>query len=339
MTMRGCNYQLGKNASVNTELDSLIRRADLDELVRFVDSTCDARDWELLVDIRNEARTAVSTGRQLWPIATLANYRLALWSPSEYAVRSLDDTARTFMPGPVSEIISVHHNWEELEEHLAPGHDRSLVAHERALRGDVIEDVEHSVLEIPMSPQFWEPPYVLANYTDDGVDFPAPDLPSCRDGIETFDATPIDDPDSIRAFRRLVEAWTAHSNGEADAVVVEGGVAEALGALGITEARTAPLTAQEALEWLAWAGASGGAHGKRRGAATGRGEAWWLLATFVGLADEWPCNADELGEVVNSLEFTAFTYDKAPTVGWGLHLVIEDPEEGLAIALRATDYE
>lgn len=28
-------------------LDDLIRRADLDELVRFVDSTCDARDWEL----------------------------------------------------------------------------------------------------------------------------------------------------------------------------------------------------------------------------------------------------------------------------------------------------
>jgi hypothetical protein len=42
---------------------------------------------------------------------------------------------------------------------------------------------------------------------------------------------------------------------------------------------------------------------------------------------------------VNSLEFTAFTYDKAPTGGWGLHLVIEDPEEGLAIALRATDVE
>jgi hypothetical protein len=40
-----------------------------------------------------------------------------------------------------------------------------------------------------------------------------------------------------------------------------------------------------------------------------------------------------------SLEFTAFEYDKAPTGGWGLHLVIEDPEEGLAIALRATDVE
>ena len=69
------------------ELESLIRRADLDELVRFVDSTCHARDWELLVRIRNEARSAVSTGRQLWPIATFANYRLALWSPAEYAVR------------------------------------------------------------------------------------------------------------------------------------------------------------------------------------------------------------------------------------------------------------
>jgi hypothetical protein len=324
---------------VNTELDSLIRRADLDELVRFVDSTCDARDWELLVDVRNDARAAVSTGRQLWPIATLANYRLALWAPAEFAVRALDDTARTFMPGPVSEIISVHHNWDELEEHLAPGHDRSLIAHERALRGDMIDESEHSVLDIPMAPQFWEPPYVLANYNDDGVDFPAPDLPSCRDSMDTSDATPIDDPDSIRAFRRLVEPWTAQSNGHAEAVVVEGSVSEALGALGISHARTAPLTPHEALEWLAWAGASGGAHGKRRGTATGRSEAWWLFATFVGLADDWPCESDELGEVINSLEFTAFTHDKAPTVGWGLHLVIEDPEEGLSIAMTATDYE
>ena len=324
---------------MNSELDSLIRRADLDELVRFVDSTCDARDWELLVDIRNDARAAVSTGRQLWPIATLANYRLALWAPAESAVRALDDTARTFMPGPVSEIISVHHNWDELEEHLAPGHNRSLIAHERALRGDMIDESENSVLDIPMAPQFWEPPYVLADYNDDGVDFPAPDLPPCRDNVQAIDATPIDDPDSIRAFRRLVEPWTAQSNGHAEAVVVEGSVAEALGALGISDARTTPISAHDALEWLAWAGASGGAHGKRRGAATGRSEAWWLLATFIGLADEWPCEPEELGEVINSLEFTAFTHDKAPTVGWGLHLIIEDPEEGLSIAMTATDYE
>jgi len=190
-----------------------------------------------------------------------------------------------------------------------------------------------------MQLQNWEPPYVMANYTDDGVDFPAPDLPSCRDSLETSDADPVDDPDSIYAFRRLVEPWTAHSNGDADACIVEGGVAEALGALGLSHARTASLRPYEALSWLAWTAASGGAHGPRRGAATGRGEAWWFLATFVGLADDWPCDPEEFGEVVNSLEFTSFTYDKTPTVGWGLHLVIEDPEEGLAIALRATDVE
>ncbi|CAB4607036.1 unannotated protein [freshwater metagenome] len=320
-------------------LDDLIRRADLDELVRFVDGTCDARDWDLLVDIRNKARSAVSTGRQLWPIATLANYRLALWSPAEYAVRALDDTARTFMPGPVSEIIAVHHTWEELEEHLADGHDRSLIAHERAMRGDGIDEDEHSVLEIPMELQEWEPRYVMASYTDDGVDFPSPDVPSLLDTIECVSSHPIDDLDSVLAFRRLVEPWTTQSNGTAEAVVVEGGTPEALGALGLSHARTAPLTADEALGWLAWAGASGGSHGKRRGAATGRGEAWWFLATFVGLADDWPCYANEFGDVISSLEFTAYTYDKAPTVGWGLHLVIEDPEEGLAIALRATDVE
>ena len=320
-------------------LDDLIRRADLDELVRFVDNTCDARDWELLVDIRNEARAAVSTGRQLWPIATLANYRLALWSPAEYAVRALDDTARTFMPGPVSEIIAVHHTWEELEEHLADGHDRSLIAHERAMRGDGIDEDEHSVLEIPMELQEWEPRYVMASYTDDGVDFPSPDVPSLLDTIECVSSHLIDDLDSVLAFRRLVEPWTAQSNGTADAVVVEGGVPEALGALGLSHASTAPLTADEALSWLAWAGASGGSHGKRRGAATGRGEAWWFLATFVGLSDDWPCDAHEFGDVMSLLEFTAFTYDKAPTGGWGLHLVIEDPEEGLAIVLRATDAE
>ncbi len=318
-------------------LDELIRRADLDELVRFVDSTCEAHDWELLVDVRNEARAAVSTGRQLWPIATLANYRLALWSPAEYAVRALDDTARTFMPGPVSEIIAVHHRWDELEEHLAEGHDRSLIAHERAMRGDEIEQNETSVLDIPFAVQTWEPMYELATYSDDGVDFPEPNLPRAVDLMTTSPCQPTDDPESVQAFRRLVEPWTVQSNGDADAVVVEGSTADALGALGLSQARTTPLTASEALAWLAWAGASGGAHGKRRGTATGRGEAWWFLATFTGMADDWPCDAEELADVLDSLDYTAYTYDKAPTGGWGLHLVIEDPEEGLAIALRATD--
>jgi hypothetical protein len=324
---------------VEDELDRLIQRADLDELVRHVDNTCAARDWSHLVDIRNQSRAAVSTGRQLWPIATLANHRLALWAPADLAVRALDDTARTFMPGPVSEILAVHHTWEALRDHLPEGHDRSLVAHERALRGDVIDAGETSVLDVPFETQPWEPRYLVATYTDDGVEEPFPRLPRAVDALATTPTDPIDDDDTIAAFRHLVEPWTAQSNGRASIVVVEGSSDDALGALGLTHALVAPLTHLDALAWLAWAGASGGAHGKRRGSATGRAEAWWFLATFAGIAHDWPCDPDELGEIALELDYTLFTHDKAPTGGWGLNLVIEDHHEGLSVAINATDFE
>ena len=322
---------------MNEELDQLIRRADLDELVRHVDATCSARDWDHLVDIRDAARSAVSTGRQLWPIATLANYRLALWAPAELAVRALDDTARTFMPGPVSEIIAVYHRWEDLDEHLADGHDRSLVAHERALRGDTINEYETSVLDLPFELQPWEPHYELASYNDDGVDFPAPELPTPNEHVNTESAEPINDPDTVTAFRRLVEAWTSQSNGFAHIATVEGNLEQVLGALNLNNPRIARITAQEALAQLAWAGASGGAHGKRRGTATGRSDAWWFLATFTGLADDWPCDVDDLGDVIESLDYYAFTHNDAPLTGWNLSLAIVDPDEGLAVAMHAHD--
>ena len=318
-------------------LDDLIRRADLDELVRHVDATCSARDWEHVLRIRNQARQAVNTGRQLWPIATLANFRLALWAPAELAVQALDDTARTFMPGPVSEIMAQYHRWDDLVDFLAPGHDRSLLAYERSLRGDVIDHDEPTLLDIPCALQEWEPHYALASYSDDGIACDSPDIPNANTSISVTNAERIDDPDTVHAFRRLVEPWTAQSNGEASVAVVEGGLDDALGALGAQHPFVDSLTASEALSWLAWAGASGGAQGKRRGAATGRSEAWWLLATFTGLVDEWPCDPDEFGEVLNDLEYYVFRDDMTPTSGWNLSLAVIDPDEGLSIAMRATD--
>lgn len=326
-----------QNLSVSDELEQLIRRADLDELVRHVDNTCSSRDWDHLLRIRNDARQAVNTGRQLWPIATLANFRLALWAPAELAVCALDDTARTFMPGPVSEIIAQYHSWEELDDHLASGHDRSLIAYERALRDDDIEPGELGVLDIPFERQPWEPHYVVATYADDGLDAPAPALPDVFDDIETVATTPIDDPDTVTAFRRLAESWTAQSNGEASIAVVEGELSHALGALDIKQTAIAPLTGAQALAWLTWTGASGGAHGKRRGTATGRSDAWWFLATFAGIADEWPIDPDEFGEIVNDLSFYSFTNEQAPIGGWQLSLAIVDAEEGLSVAMRAHD--
>jgi hypothetical protein len=322
---------------VATSLDDLIRSADLDGLVRHVDDTCASREWDHLVRIRNEARSAVNTGRQLWPIATLANYRLALWAPAEFAVRALDDTARTFMPGPVSEILAVHHSWEDMNEHLAPGHDRSLVAYERALRGDEIDENEPAVLDLAINPQWWEPLYSLAIYTDDGVQFDSVDTAATNVILTAAHAEAISD-NTVDVFRRMMEPWTAQSNGTAHAAVVEGGVEEALGALGLSSAGITDITHLEALQLLGWAASSGGAHGKRRGAATGRSEAWWLLATFTGLDEDWPCDAEELGEVIETLNFSVFRNEEVPTTGWGLNMIIEDPEEGLTVALSATDH-
>lgn len=321
---------------MTAHLDELIHRADLDELVRHVDATCAGHDWDHLVRVRDAARAAVSTGRQLWPIATLANYRLALWAPAQHAVRALDDAVRIFMPGPVSEILAVHHTWAELSPHLPHGHDRSLVAYERALRGELVAD-EHGVLDIPFAVQAWEPTYAVATYSDDGVDCPSPASPPCTTTVTSTPTESVDDPETVSAFRRLVEPWTAQSNGTASAAVADGGVADALGALGVHAARTAAMRPEDGLALLAWAGASGGARGKRRGAATGRGEAWWFLASFTGLSDGWPCDPDELGEVVQSLQFHAWESDEASTGGWRLHLVIVDPDEGLSLALRAVD--
>ena len=319
-------------------LDELIHRADLDALVRYVDDTCSARDWDHLVRVRNEARAAVNSGRQLWPIATLANYRLALWAPAEQAVRALDDTARTFMPGPVSEILAVHHSWEELEPHLAPGHDRSLVAYERSIRRDVIEQDEPTLLDIPYDILSWEPQYAIATYTDNGVESPEPFLNVQWEPLITREGSPMSD-NTVHVFRQMMESWTAHSNGSARAAVVEGELPEALYALGGINCEVSSITSQEALASVAWASASGGAHGKRKGAATGRSDAWWLMATFTGLDDAWLCDSDELGEILDELQFFTFAHEKTPTTGWNLSLAIVDPEEGLAVAMEASDHD
>lgn len=317
-------------------LDELIQRADLDGLVRHVDDTCSARDWDHLLRIRNEARAAVSAGRQLWPIATLANHRLALWAPAHLAARALDDTARTFMPGPVSEILAVHHAWHELEPHLEHGHDRSLVAYERALRGDGIDPREPALLEIPHEPGVWEPDYQLATYNDDGVVDEMPQLDVDWQPWEPQHAEALDDDTTVE-FARMMSPWTAQSEGTARAVVVEGEVAETLGALGLTDPRVSPLDPGDAVRWLAWAAASGGAHGKRRGAATGRSEALWLLSVFTGLSDEWPGSFDDLGNVVDSIDWFAFESPDHPDRGWWLQLIAVDPDEGLSLGLLARD--
>lgn len=324
-----------------TSLEHLIQRADLDALVRYVDDTCSSRDWSHLITIRNEARNAVHTGRQLWPIATLANFRLALWAPAEYAARALDDTARTFMPGPVPEIMAVHHSWDDMVTHLEHGHDRGIFAYERALRGDIIASDEPEILDIPIAVQPWEPHYVTATYNDVGIVETFPHLSSASDaGLHRGCVVePLDDTDTTDAMRHMLNAWTAQSNGTARVVVVEGDLDAALGGLGFTdtESTVASLSHHDAWRLMGWAASTGAAHGKRRGAATGRSDVWWMFAQFAGIGEPWPPHSDELGDIAGACEYFTFTNDKTPTVGWGFHLIVVDPEEGRSLAVSAHD--
>jgi hypothetical protein len=323
-------------------LTGLIHRADLDGLVRLVDDCCATGDWARLRRLRDAARHAVGTGRQLWPAATLAEYRLALLAPAAWAAGVLDEGSGHFSIGPLTEVIAQHHTWSELAALLEPGPRAAFVAQERVLRGEAIDPVAAAalpdVLELPYALGAWEPAYALATYGEDGGEFPAPDLPARLADLTLPTGVPavLDDDAVELAVRQLVEPWTTSSNGRADVVAVEGDAASALRALGVPQARWAPLGPAEAVAWLAWAGASGGAHGRRRGAAAGRFGALWLVAAMVDAVDDWPLPVDELGALAGGLRWWWWDAHE-PVTGWQLQLVVEDPDEHLAWAISARD--
>jgi Family of unknown function (DUF6183) len=324
------------------ELDAVIHAADLDGLIRLIENRTSGRDWEGLLRVRNRSRAALESGRQLWPAATLAEYRLALWAPPMWAAIVISEDAGKFAIGPLTEVVAQGHTWAEMEPHLPDGPRTAIVAQERALRGDNVADLvfDDDPLELPYRTFDWEPVYPLAVYSDDGMVCNPPPTPVATQPIDWPPGRPtlVNDPDITRAARQLIEPWLDSSNGRFEFVGVEGGPANALLALGVPEqqGRVAPLTPAEGLAWLAWAGASGGAHGRRRGAAAGRFAAWWFLASLGGFSDEWPPDQAELGELVNELQW--FWWDASePAVGWRLQVLIHDPTEDVSWIVNATD--
>lgn len=315
----------------------LVDKGDLDELIRHVDRLRDAGAWDDLVDLRDRARAAHERGRQLWPVASLCEYRVTLLAPGEFAGPMLRDGAGQFAPGPLPEIAASTHAWEELEPHLADGPIRALVAHERAVRGDDLRGVEleNPVLDLPLAREAWEPSYAVATYDDEGVSVESPSLPehhACDlpDAPDTHDDGVVTD-----ALLELVRPWTSASNGTALAVAVEATAEAAMAAAGADRPRAATLQPADALGYLAWTGSSGGAHGRRRGAAAGRFNAWWAAAALTGLEEPWPPGPTELGEAISELRWLHWT--EPGETGWCCRLAVEDPADGLAWAVSATD--
>jgi hypothetical protein len=144
----------------------------------------------------------------------------------------------------------------------------------------------------------------------------------------------IEDPESTTALMSLVTAWTDESNGKAAVSAVEGDAAGAIGALGPTRALVSRLTGAQALALMGWTAASGGAHGRRRGAAAGRFGAWWTTAALAEL--DWPPEPDELGHELERFRWFAWS-DLSTPMGWTFYLAVEDPDDDVAWAIAAVD--
>lgn len=323
-------------------LDELIHSVDLDGLVRLIDDRAGDADWEGLDRVRRRCVAATrETGRQLWPAATLSEYRLALSAPPEWVAAVLDGEAGRFTIGPLSEVAAVNHSWAELAPHLEPLPVSLFVAHERSIRGEPIDPATLEplppVLDIPVARQPWEPDYPISNYTAEGAEHPEPERTMPTDTVATTPgAERLDDDDAELAFRQLVEPWTAASTGRAEMACVDGDHLAALGALGLATARVVEIPAVEALADLAWAGASGGAQGRRRGMAAGRFSMWWLLGALGDLHDDWPPTADDIADLLD--ELTWYRWDAhEPPGGWRLQLAATNHIEHTAWVFNATD--
>ena len=316
----------------------LVDMGDLDELLRRVDALCDAADWDGLIELRDRCRAAFARGRQLWPAASHAEYRVALQAPGRWAASVLGSGGGHFSLGPLTEGAASTHSWSELAPHLAASPDATLVAHERVVRGEDLTAetrVDRAVLELPLRLEAWEPPYPLATYKPYSAEFADVPLPrsDAQEVTVAGDGERDDDPEAAHALLELVSPWTAQSNGRASAVALRGDAPAAIGALaGPGTVRLTPIEEAAAVALMAWAGASGGAHGRRRGMASGRFAAWWALGALGGELDRWPRIDDALGRL------RWFRWERLePSSGWVLRIAAELPEEGRAWAVEALD--
>jgi hypothetical protein len=243
-----------------------------------------------------------------------------------------------FSVGPLTEVAASTHEWSELAPHVESPQVAAYVAQERVLRGEDLTGDERAhaeVLELPMRLQPWEPTYALATYRADHVEVAEPWEPRAPLAAhEVAPASAVDDNELEELLLGLVTPWTAESNGAARVAIVDGDAQAAASRLTVGRLRMGPLLPEEAIQRMSWAAASGGAHGRRRGAALGCSLAWCTLAVLLGA--DWPARPDELAADIGRLRW--WRWDEGePETGWVLRIAVEHADDGWAAALAATD--
>lgn len=322
------------------QLTPLIESSDLAGLTRYIDGICSRRDWDDLVDLRDRCNEAVERGKQLWATAQFAEYRLALEAPVAVSIEAgiLADGKGRFALGPIWEVAASTHPWTEFEPHELTPTIRAMIAHERSIRGDVIDEsaIDDAILSVPLAQQPWEPDYPVAEYKSDRAEFPDDIFDIDLDWVDLPESVDPQDEDGVcHALMELIKPWWEDSLGKAEAITVDGTIEEAIRALGPNRARLAEVDAATALEAMVWAGASGGSHGRRRGTPTGRAGAWWVILEALGY-DELPDDLAPLGDELDEMRWVL--WDPGDRIGgWNLHIGIEDPVDKIAWVLSAVD--
>ena len=323
---------------MDPRLHELIEAGDLNALLRAIDGMTSSEDWDGLVELADACEDALERGKQLWPIAAHVDYRLALEAPPDYAADTLESDAGRFALGPLTEVAASTHVWSDLVPHIESSQAAAYVAQERVLRGEDLEGDERAhadVMALPLVLQEFEPTYALATYRSNHVEVAEPWDPRVplRE-VTIAPAVVSDDAELESLLLDLVNPWVAESNGAARAVIVEGDAVGAASCLTYGSLLIGELEPEEAMQRIAWAAASGGAHGRRRGAAFGRFMAFYTVATLGDLG--WPAAPEAVGETARALRW--YRWDEAQSEkGWALRLAVEDPREEWAAAIGATD--
>ena len=323
----------------DASLAELIHRGDLDELVREVDRRANRGDWDGLVDLAAGCERATeTTGKQLWGAAQYAEYRLALEAPGPIAASVLRPGAARFAFGPLTEVAASTHPWADLADHVGFPPVAATVAHERVLRGEDLADdprAHGDELEVPLRLQPWEPDYPLPVYRGDRL------VENGPRAVDTFQeitppapGPPVPRPALSQALQEVTRVWSEQSSGDTHVAVVAGDAAAAVAALLPARIRMAPVSIGVAMEHLAASGATGAAHGRRRGMAAGRSLAWWVAHAVAGLPVG--VDPDDLEYALEERRWYLFD-DGSPRPGWTLRLAVEDPAGGWAAAIDAHD--
>ena len=323
------------------DLAELVEIGDLDELLR-----ADRSAVRRACSGRSSSSSATGAGRRSNAASSCGRPRTT-WStasrsrpPGEFAARMLTDVAGLFGLGPLAEVAAAGHEWADLAPFVPRDPDGGDVRARTGAAGRGPDRRRRSV--VPIRSRCRACSATGNRRTRSPSTGPTTRRSRrrrrCR-AVTAIEADPAAEPivhsGVARTLRDLVHPWTA--DGDATTAAVRGDVRGAIGALDGPEVRLVEVDLADAIAWSGWAGASGGA--PRPTARCGGGPARRLDGAVGarrarrGLA----AGSGRPRAAVRTSPLVPVGRGRDRPDGLGTAVAVEDPDRGLAFALRAHD--